>query len=47
MVFISSHAIHHYAMIAQIAKAQQQTIPEYFGVAPATASFMRAEKCVH
>lgn len=47
LVFVSSHAIHHFAMIAQIAKAQQQTIPEYFGVAPATATFMRAEKCVH
>lgn len=58
LVFAGSHAVHHYAMIAQITFAQQKSaqvtsmpeftpklipklIPESFGLAPATATFMR------
>ncbi len=46
LVFAGSHAVHHYAMIAQISFAQQSTVqskalPESFGLAPATATFLR------
>lgn len=46
LVFAASHAVHHYAMIAQITLAQtaseQQTgLPQEFGLAPATATFIR------
>lgn len=47
LVFSGSHAIHHFAMIDQIAKAQQLDVPEQFGIAPATATFLRSEKCAH
>ncbi|WP_028863519.1 hypothetical protein [Psychromonas aquimarina] len=47
LVFAGSHAIHHFAMIDQIAKAQQSSTPEQFGIAPATATFLRSEKCAH
>ncbi|GLS90941.1 hypothetical protein GCM10007916_20080 [Psychromonas marina] len=45
LIFVGSHAIHHFAMIGQISKAQKLTIPEQFGIAPATATFMRDEQC--
>tara|TARA_B110000467_G_C18058835_1_gene335102 strand:- start:35 stop:589 length:555 start_codon:yes stop_codon:yes gene_type:complete len=46
LVFAGSHAVHHYAMIAQISFAQQSafqmtTLPKAFGLAPATATFLR------
>lgn len=41
LVFASSHAVHHYAMIAQITFSQTGTLPAAFGLAPATASFLR------
>lgn len=46
LVFAGSHAVHHYAMIAQISFAQKcstQTtkLPESFGIAPATATYIR------
>ena len=43
LVFAGSHAVHHYAMIAQISFAQQLKLPEGFGLAPATATFLREE----
>ncbi len=43
LVFASSHAIHHYALISVIAKIQGVTLDENLGVAPATASFLRQE----
>ncbi|PKF61786.1 hypothetical protein CW745_10755 [Psychromonas sp. psych-6C06] len=45
LVFASSHAIHHFAMMAQISKAQNIAIPDNFGLAPATATFMREQSC--
>jgi len=45
LVFVGSHAIHHFAMISQISKAQKMTTPDKFGIAPATATFMRDEQC--
>ena len=41
LVFAGSHAIHHYAMIAQISFAQKNSQPQSFGLAPATATFLR------
>jgi hypothetical protein len=41
LVFAGSHAVHHYALIAQIALMQNASIPPSFGIAPATATFLR------
>jgi len=46
LVFVGSHAVHHYAMIAQITFAQQDVkdkkeLPQGFGLAPATVTFLR------
>jgi hypothetical protein len=45
LIFAGSHAVHHYAMIAQISFAQknalQTSLPHNFGLAPATATFLR------
>lgn len=41
LIFAGSHAVHHYAMIAQISFAQHKTLPQSFGLAPATATFLR------
>jgi len=46
LIFASSHAVHHYAMIAQISFAQEtlstkDSTSHLFGLAPATATFMR------
>jgi uncharacterized damage-inducible protein DinB len=41
LVFVGSHAVHHYAMIAQISYAQTKALPHTFGIAPATATYMR------
>jgi len=45
LVFAGSHAIHHFAMIQQISKAQKLVMPEQFGIAPATATYMRDTSC--
>lgn len=44
LIFVSSHAVHHYAMISQISRAQGLQLSEYFGIAPATATFLRQQK---
>lgn len=36
LVFASSHAIHHYALIRIICSLQNKEVPEFFGYAPAT-----------
>lgn len=41
LVFVGSHAVHHYAMIAQIALQQKMDLPASFGIAPATATYLR------
>lgn len=43
LMFASSHAIHHYAMIAQICFAQNILLPKSFGIAPSTATFLRKD----
>ena len=47
LVFAGSHAVHHYAMIAQISLAQKINLPPSFGIAPATATFLRQQQCAH
>jgi len=43
LIFASSHAVHHFAMITQISIAQQKPLPVAFGIAPATATFIRQQ----
>lgn len=43
LVFVGSHAIHHYALIDIGAKLQGIETEDYLGVTPATASFLREE----
>jgi len=44
LIFAGSHAVHHYAMIAQITFAQTTTANTTFGVAPATATYLREQE---
>jgi len=41
LVFSGSHAVHHFAMITQISIAQQKPLPNTFGLAPATVTYIR------
>lgn len=41
LAFTSSHAVHHYSLISVIAKLQGVSVHDNFGVAPATATFLR------
>lgn len=43
LVFAASHAVHHYAMIGQISCAQNILLDPTFGLAPATATFLRQQ----
>ncbi|WP_371193931.1 DinB family protein [Glaciecola sp. SC05] len=36
LVFVSSHAIHHYALIRIMCSMQNISVPDFFGYAPAT-----------
>lgn len=42
LVFVSSHAIHHYALIKIMCAMQNKSIPEYFGYAPATITHIKS-----
>jgi uncharacterized damage-inducible protein DinB len=39
LVFVASHAIHHYALIRIIRHMQGKDLPEFFGYAPSTISY--------
>ena len=41
LIFVSSHAVHHYAVITIIAKLQGIRLGDYLGMAPATVSYLR------
>lgn len=41
LLFVSSHAIHHYAVINSMQQAKGRPVPAYFGFAPATITAMR------
>ena len=40
LVFVASHAIHHYALLRIIRNMQGKTLPEFFGFAPATITHL-------
>ena len=42
LLFVSSHSTHHFAMIAISAKLQHYQLPEHFGLASATVSYLSA-----
>lgn len=43
LVFVSSHAVHHYFTLKLIAKMQDINIDANLGLAPATASYQRSQ----
>jgi uncharacterized damage-inducible protein DinB len=43
LLFLLSHAVHHQALIAVLARAQGLDVPELFGVAPSTAAWQRTQ----
>ena len=43
LIFASSHAIHHFSIISIIMKMQNFDMKDNFGIAPATASYLRSE----
>jgi len=47
LIFAGSHAVHHFAMIAQITLSQNKILPPAFGLAPATATFLRHQPVNH
>ncbi len=44
LIFVASHAVHHFALLATIAKLQGVCLDDNFGVAPATRTFLRQER---
>lgn len=40
IMFVSSHAVHHFSLIAIIRSLQGQPVPEFFGYAPTTISYL-------
>lgn len=49
IIFVSSHAIHHLSTIKQISQLQNVEVEGGLGIAPATATFLRAgdKSCAH
>lgn len=43
LIFVGSHAVHHYALINVIAKLQGVVLSGSLGIAPATATFLREQ----
>ncbi|HTE06714.1 MAG TPA: DinB family protein, partial [Planctomycetota bacterium] len=43
LLFLQSHAVHHHALIAVLARAQGVAIPESFGMAPSTIEWLRRQ----
>ncbi len=44
LFMLSSHTVHHYALVAQIMINNEQECPEQFGVAPSTLSFWKKSR---
>ncbi len=44
LLFLQSHAVHHFAMIAMLGRAQGLAIPREFGMAPSTVAWLAAQK---
>ena len=45
LVFLQSHSVHHYAVIAAILRLQNFEIDEEFGIAPSTLKYEHQQKC--
>ncbi|HZL99470.1 MAG TPA: DinB family protein [Planctomycetota bacterium] len=43
LLFLASHAVHHQALIAVLARAQGLAVPERFGLAPSTATWQASQ----
>lgn len=43
LFMLSSHTVHHYALIAQILSRHEIDYPEYFGVAPSTLAYWKKQ----
>lgn len=43
LVFVASHAVHHFALAGMIAKIQKVPLSQSFGIAPATRTFLRVD----
>jgi len=41
LLFLQSHAVHHHALIAVLARAQGLAVPESFGMAPSTLEWLK------
>lgn len=44
LLFVTSHAVHHFALIALLLRLQGVVVPADFGVAPATLSHQRQQQ---
>jgi len=45
LVFLQSHTVHHYAIIAAVLKLQNIEVDEEFGIAPSTLKYEHQQKC--
>jgi hypothetical protein len=45
LFFLHSHAVHHHALIAVLARAQGIPLAESFGMAPSTLTWLRQARC--
>jgi uncharacterized damage-inducible protein DinB len=45
LTFVLSHTIHHNAVIAAMARTLGAVVPEAFGYAPATLSYINTARC--
>lgn len=44
LLFVTSHAVHHFALIALLLRLQGVVVPDSFGVAPATLTHQRIQQ---
>lgn len=44
LLFVTSHAVHHFALIAMLLRLQGMVVPASFGVAPATLTHQRQQR---
>lgn len=44
LLFATSHAVHHFALIAMLLRIQGVEVPVAFGVAPATLTYQRGQR---
>lgn len=47
LVFLQSHTVHHYAIIAAILKLQNIELDDDFGIAPSTLKYEHQQQCAH